>query len=175
MNGFAKNCGNNSALAFSYCSFVLTHRYTTYITISLITKFMGPTRGPYGADRTQMGPMLAPWTLLSEIYHMIIIKHFTWVDVLSIPFFYNYANTCTFVLNIQTFLSWVDINMYTHFNGTDHNNQLLTYQFSAAWLLCWAPMWSALANTLSHTSHISAEDRQLMCEKSCPLIWIIRL
>ena len=31
----------------------------------LITKFMGPTWGPSGADRTQMGPMLAPWSLLS--------------------------------------------------------------------------------------------------------------
>ena len=28
-------------------------------------KFMGPTWGPSGADRTQVGPMLAPWTLLS--------------------------------------------------------------------------------------------------------------
>ena len=27
--------------------------------------FMGPTWGPSGADRTQVGPMLAPWTLLS--------------------------------------------------------------------------------------------------------------
>ena len=26
---------------------------------------MGPTWGPPGADRTQVGPMLAPWTLLS--------------------------------------------------------------------------------------------------------------
>ena len=26
---------------------------------------MGPTWGPYGADRTQVGPTLAPWTLLS--------------------------------------------------------------------------------------------------------------
>ena len=26
---------------------------------------MGPTWGPSGADRTQMGPMLTPWTLLS--------------------------------------------------------------------------------------------------------------
>ena len=26
---------------------------------------MGPTLGPSGADRTQVGPMLAPWTLLS--------------------------------------------------------------------------------------------------------------
>ena len=26
---------------------------------------MGPTQGPSGADRTQVGPMLPPWTLLS--------------------------------------------------------------------------------------------------------------
>ena len=31
----------------------------------LITRFMGPTWGASGADRTQMGPMLAPWSLLS--------------------------------------------------------------------------------------------------------------
>ena len=30
-----------------------------------IAKFMGPTWGPPGADRTNVGPMLAPWTLLS--------------------------------------------------------------------------------------------------------------
>ena len=27
--------------------------------------FVGPTWGPSGTDRTQVGPMLAPWTLLS--------------------------------------------------------------------------------------------------------------
>ena len=32
---------------------------------ALIGRFMGPPWGPSGADRTQMGPMLAPWTLLS--------------------------------------------------------------------------------------------------------------
>ena len=31
----------------------------------LIAKLMGPTWGPSGADRTQVGPMLALWTLLS--------------------------------------------------------------------------------------------------------------
>ena len=30
-----------------------------------IARFMGATWGPSGADRTQVGPMLAPWTLLS--------------------------------------------------------------------------------------------------------------
>ena len=28
-------------------------------------RFMGPTWGPSGADRTQVGPTLAPWTLVS--------------------------------------------------------------------------------------------------------------
>ena len=32
-----------------------------------IANFMGPTWGPPGACRPQMGPMLAPWTLLSGI------------------------------------------------------------------------------------------------------------
>ena len=32
---------------------------------NLIARFMGPTWGPSRADRTQVGPMLAPWTLLS--------------------------------------------------------------------------------------------------------------
>ena len=34
---------------------------------ALIARFMGPTWGPSGADRTQVGPMLAPWTLLSWV------------------------------------------------------------------------------------------------------------
>ena len=33
--------------------------------LTLIARFMGPTCGPSGADRAQVGPMLAPWTLLS--------------------------------------------------------------------------------------------------------------
>ena len=32
----------------------------------LIARFMGPTWGPSGADRTQVGPMLAPLALLSR-------------------------------------------------------------------------------------------------------------
>ena len=34
------------------------------LSTSQLKRFMGPTLGPPGADRTQMGPMLAPWTLL---------------------------------------------------------------------------------------------------------------
>ena len=34
---------------------------------SQIARFMGPTWGPPGSCRPQMGPMLAPWTLLSGV------------------------------------------------------------------------------------------------------------
>ena len=44
-------------------------------TQSLKTRFMGPTWGPSGADRTQVGPMLAPWTLLSGlVIYKVLIK-----------------------------------------------------------------------------------------------------
>ena len=35
---------------------------------TMIARFMGPMWGPFGADRTQVGPMLAPWALLSGIF-----------------------------------------------------------------------------------------------------------
>ena len=41
----------------------------TTIMLSLIAWFMGPTWGPPGDDRTQVGPMWAPWKLLTGIYH----------------------------------------------------------------------------------------------------------
>ena len=40
--------------------------------VSLIARFMGPTSDPSGADRTQMVPMLAQWTLLSGIIPIVI-------------------------------------------------------------------------------------------------------
>ena len=56
---------------------------------TLIARFMGPTWGPSGADRTQVGPMLAPWTLLSgygcwlwcrgevpRVFPVDLVKHF---------------------------------------------------------------------------------------------------
>ena len=37
-----------------------------------ITKFMGPTWGPPGSCRPQMGPMLAQWTLLSGLFMSMV-------------------------------------------------------------------------------------------------------
>ena len=40
----------------------------TWWTLIHVARFMGPTWGPPGTDRTQVGPMLAPWTLLSGYF-----------------------------------------------------------------------------------------------------------
>ena len=43
----------------------LTDEHNAYEQNALIARFMAPTWGPSGADRTQVGQMLAPCTLLS--------------------------------------------------------------------------------------------------------------
>ena len=44
---------------------------------SQIAKFMGPTWGPPGTCRPQVGPILAPWTLLSGVLPQQISKLWT--------------------------------------------------------------------------------------------------
>ena len=41
--------------------------YKPFEKLPLIARFMGPTWGPFGANMTQVGPILAPWTLLSGV------------------------------------------------------------------------------------------------------------
>ena len=57
-----QSCQNWRPFVFSDDTIV-----TTVPIDPLIAKFMGPTWGPSGADRTQVGSMLAPWTLLSGL------------------------------------------------------------------------------------------------------------
>ena len=72
------------------------------LTSSQIAKFMGPTWGPPGSCRPQMGPMLAPWTLLSGIRAPWRLKsHGTQTSFLQRLFFcpitketYNSCITC---------------------------------------------------------------------------------
>ena len=54
-----------SRLFYMY-TIVLSHQLSLllFVITYLIARFMGPTWGQHGVDRTQMGPMLAPWTLL---------------------------------------------------------------------------------------------------------------
>ena len=48
------------------------------VAVSQTTKFMGPTWGPSGSCRPQMDPMMAPWTLLSEV---TLLMTMTWTQL----------------------------------------------------------------------------------------------
>ena len=55
----------------TWCSL---RRHYNHITTK-IARFMGPTWGPPGSCRPQMGPMLAPWTLSSGYYQAPIYQN----------------------------------------------------------------------------------------------------
>ena len=65
-------------------------RTPEYIT-TLIARFMGPTWGLPGADRTQVGPMWATWTLLSG--HIIIWR---FCDILHLIIYIGLYRACYF-------------------------------------------------------------------------------
>ena len=125
------------ALVYGLCMFSYVHRnvtqyifartYSWYslcnrgdIITFLIARFIGPTWGPYGADRTQVGPMLAPWTSLFGMTHY-------WTSVRSIyqsPWLPSKSSVLhsfgVFVClsrkqlpNLQNCLCWVVLISYT--------------------------------------------------------------
>ena len=66
---------------FGITLYCIQHSNTRVIT-SLIARFMGPTWGPPGSCRPQVGPILAPWTLPSgitkdsqETQHIMVPSH----------------------------------------------------------------------------------------------------
>ena len=64
----------------------------------LIARFMGPTYGPSGADRTQVGPMLTPWTLLSGRSYRLWCRSWDKLEAISPmrfhPWFKLNGTTC---------------------------------------------------------------------------------
>ena len=61
--------------------YILHFPLSKYLT-SRIERCMGPTWGLFGADRTQVGPMLAPWILLSG---MVWHQHEIWLIMHMVP------------------------------------------------------------------------------------------
>ena len=59
---------------------ITTHTWIHHVNQDImpqISKFMGPTWGPPGSCRPQMGPMLAPWSLLSGAIYWAFGGDFT--------------------------------------------------------------------------------------------------
>ena len=68
--------------ALIWCNCIITH----------IARFMGPTRGPPGSCRPQMGPMLVPWNLLSRkiwLFHAMHLPIFNRNASLALGILYD--------------------------------------------------------------------------------------
>ena len=90
---------------------------------SPIATFMGPTWGPPGADRTQEGPMLAPWILLSgfvwEIPHNMLMIHGVDISfVVSLKKLLNEGFSCDVTLMKKK--SWPCVDIFRYWNDLTH-------------------------------------------------------
>ena len=83
-------------------------------------KFMGPTWDPSGADRTQVGPMLAPWTLLSGIrcltarLHGILEAFEVYIFVTALKFHKPPLGGCTAAKPSLIFWQWYFFSITPH-------------------------------------------------------------
>ena len=65
---------------------------------------MGPTWGPPGSWQPQIGPMLAPWTLLSGMFPLKFIA----------PFLISFSELCLFSQEIILYHPYLDVIMQSH-------------------------------------------------------------
>ena len=101
-----------------------------YHKLPQIARFMGPTWGPSGADRTQVGPMLAPWTLLSGsirfmcYIHLYLPGNTTNVWNVEIAMWYIASQMIGPVMKIFYLvqrLNWTEYVSYQHILEADFN------------------------------------------------------
>ena len=104
----------------------------------LIARIMGPTWDPSGAERTQVGPMLAPWTLLSALSPVlpfcITCPKGTWI----IPYIYYISSLTVYAIHIisDDIPSWYFFLM--------ENCPIADVLGKLCAALCWLPHWKAL-------------------------------
>ena len=109
---------------------------------SQIAKYTGPTWGPPGSCRPQMGPMSAPWTLLSGLPSVASSRlsiASIWEKIDSVIM----ALHCTWLLRFQVvcFTKEVNLQLAKHplvFNGHLANHRLTSFvkEATASWLAC---------------------------------------
>ena len=74
IDGLSNYWTKSRELSVIWDALMLMCLYSNITAGPLIARFMWPTWGPSGTDRTQVGPMLAPWTLLSGSVITMAVK-----------------------------------------------------------------------------------------------------
>ena len=82
-NSFYSFVATRNMISWKMQSCQYWHGFWNVWVITLIANFTGPTWGPPGSCRPQVGPVLAPWTLL---YGYIFTHKTAWCDLWSMAF-----------------------------------------------------------------------------------------
>ena len=101
----------------SKSSYIL-HAITRVRMVTQISRFMGPTWGPPGSCRPQMGPMVAPWTLISGQTSRTISYEYT---TLLVPFRCHRLTEKGLVLD-----TWLCLWLHLRWDVTSHPCLTLT-------------------------------------------------
>ena len=98
LHPFKKLCTRHSQ--YHGCSRNCNISIVGFSNIPLIARFIGPTWSPSGADRTQVGPMLAPWTLLSGSFETLGFQYKPSIVLFAWVYYFTYyaitINSCKF-------------------------------------------------------------------------------
>ena len=98
--------------------------------ITQIAKFVGPTWGPPGSCQPQMGPMLAPWTLLSGYLHASQMAPSKSTDLQKKHSYNTHRGLCT-SLRICCVLLWLIAGrFYWYFHGYLTGNEAIIWWLS---------------------------------------------
>ena len=123
---------------------------------SLIARFMGPTWGPSGADRTQVGPMLAPWTLLSGLTSVCSVS----LVLIGVE------GNCNFITSYKLCpWQWCNI-MNSNLMNWHVYIRLGLKVYNELWIIChlWGHLWAGFA-IYQRMSH--AEVCRFLASGSC--------
>ena len=86
IDGLVQDCSNSIANTLELLKSCTKSTAMTYFTHFQMVLFMWPTWGPPGSCRPQIGPIWAPWTLLSGVLqhkfsHVIVELYAIWHDI----------------------------------------------------------------------------------------------
>ena len=122
---------------------------------TMIARLMGPTGGPSGAYMTQVGPMLAPWTLLSgyAAYSPGLFRQ----DKLI---YLCYLGAMGAIILI---LTW---NVHHH-TLRRHGYLFISWCF-IRWEMCWAGLFGVFISIKYYSIHIAVFPAYKVLHSICP-------
>ena len=126
---------------------------------SVIARFMGLTWGPPGADRTQVGPVLAPWTLLPGVFVKGNVTQL-WQNVKTVCNVHVLQNIFCYSLD--------SLELYTVINLIHKGRQSPVVVF-IKWMIKWPGVTSCMLTWHINMWHDYWSDIHLLPYKEYPL------